>query len=466
MYATLNNQDTIVAIASASGGAARGIVRVSGPDTLACLEKCFRTADGKSLSEITIAHVVRGDLLLPAPLGGVSGELYVWPTSRSYTRQPAAEIHIPGSPPLLDAAVAAVCANGGRIARPGEFTLRAFLAGRLDLTQAEAVLGVIDARGESDLRMALEQLAGNFAAPLHLLRDQLLDSLASLEAGLDFVDEDIEFITTSALESQLQAAQEQIDKLLGRLENRSEHAPELRVVLIGYPNVGKSSLFNLLLSETAAIVSPTAGATRDYLVRSMDLDGLRCLLIDTAGLSDQTVTSDVVNAALDASQKQHSHADLQLFCLDATRPLNDWETKQLRNHEQQQRLIVWTKIDRCTNSDPHEEEKYLSTPEATAATSSETGAGLAELRQLIRDRLSSIVPDTNVLASVAARCRESLRLASIGLQHGRETIATNAGQELLAADLRLAIEELSKVVGAVYTDDILDRIFSRFCIGK
>jgi tRNA modification GTPase len=180
--------DTIAAVASPRGGAVRGVIRVSGPDTLACLEQCFRVSASRPLRALRVPTRVFGHLQLPGPIGALPCHLYLWPTTRSYTRQPTAELHTIGSPPLLDAALDQLCQHGARLAQPGEFTLRAFLAGRLDLTQAEAVLGLIDAENTADLQTALRQLAGGVSSPLLQLRSELLDLLAQIEAALDFVD--------------------------------------------------------------------------------------------------------------------------------------------------------------------------------------------------------------------------------------------------------------------------------------
>src|SRR4051794_14966228 len=192
--------DTIAAIATAPGGSLRGIVRLSGPNSVAIAGQVFHGSDEPRCDSATHPRCERGSVQLSRALGQVPATLYLWPTASSYTRQPSAELHLPGSSPLVEAALEAVCLAGARLARPGEFTLRAFLAGRLDLTQAEAVLGVIDAGSRQELDAALSQLAGGLATPLAALRGQLLDLLAELEAGLDFVDEDIEFISRDALQ--------------------------------------------------------------------------------------------------------------------------------------------------------------------------------------------------------------------------------------------------------------------------
>ena len=267
-----------------------------------------------------------GALQLPPPLGSLECDVYVWPGVRSYTRQPSAEIHMLGSPPLLDAALGLLCRGGARLAEPGEFTLRAFLAGRLDLTQAEAVLGVIDARNERELDVALAQMAGGLAAPLQALRESLLDLLSQLEAALDFADEDLEFIPRVAVQRRLAEAAEQVQQLRDQLQGRSTANEVPRVVLLGWPNVGKSSLFNALAGNAAAIVSPAPGTTRDYLTRNIRSEGCEIVLVDTAGYQ----TADAARAEVEAAaqrmmEQQAKQADLILLCLDSTRPPNSWE---------------------------------------------------------------------------------------------------------------------------------------------
>ncbi len=215
-------QDTIVAVASAAGGAARGIVRISGPRSVECLTRCFTPDDATvDLHRLCLMARVPGSLRVDGDAQQaalvVPGDLLVWPGTRSYTRQPAAEFHTLGSPPLLSAAVEKLCRCGARAAEPGEFTLRAFLAGRIDLVEAEAVLGVIDAASAGDLDAALDQLAGGLSRPLHGLREQLLDVLAELEAGLDFAEEDIQFIGRAQLERRLADGREVVAATLAQI---------------------------------------------------------------------------------------------------------------------------------------------------------------------------------------------------------------------------------------------------------
>ena len=294
--------DTIVAVASATGGAARGIVRLSGPDVLAAVAAIFRPADGWPCDRGG-ARACEGRVRLQRLGCELPATLLVWPTGQSYTRQPAAELHTLGAPPLLAAIVEQLGQYGVRTAEPGEFTLRAFLAGRIDLTQAEAVLGIIDARGRSELDAALGQMAGGLARPIGELRERLLDLLAQLEAGLDFVEDDIQFIAPPQIESLLSAATGQVETLRRQLAGRGRTDTAVRAVLLGPPNAGKSSLFNAL-SLSGALVSQQPGTTRDYLVARLNLDGFLCDLVDTAGIDDTERTDVVASQAQDQAQDQ------------------------------------------------------------------------------------------------------------------------------------------------------------------
>lgn len=452
----MNVDDTIAAVASAPGGAYRGVVRLSGPQVVSCLAACFRSDSGIQPASVSAASLVSGRLSLGDPLGDAACDLYLWPGPHSYTRQPVAELHTIGSPPVLQAVLRAVCQAGARLSEPGEFTLRAFLAGRLDLTQAEAVLGVIDAHSRTELDVALRQLAGGLAGPLQQLRDRLLDLLAHVEAGLDFADEDIEFIAAEDLRRQLNDAAEEMTRLAAQVSSRGHADEQFRVVLMGWPNVGKSSLLNALVGEPAALVSQQAGTTRDYLTRAVNIHSLDCRLTDTAGW-DTAAAGALAESAQARAAQQTEQAHVQLFCLDATRHLNAWERQMLAAPRPASRILVLTKIDGLRSTDLHLD---------AVATSSLTGAGIAELRRAIYQRISEGLVSSDVVAPTAVRCGESLRQAAAAVQRAQLAAIAAAGDEIVAAEVRVALDDLAQVVGAVYTEDILDRIFGRFCIGK
>jgi tRNA modification GTPase len=318
------------------------------------------------------------------------------------------------------------------------------------------------------LDVALSQLSGGLAAPLDGIRDRLLNLLAHLEAGLDFVEEDIEFITPAELDQELGGAAEAVHNAAAQMTGRSEASDAWRIALTGWPNVGKSSLLNALARESAALVSPTAGTTRDYVRRRVTWGRFTAELIDTAGADPHTGDA-IAAAAQTMTTEQLGQAHVTLLCLDASRPLNAWEQKQLGDvapatprsaicdPQSPPRLLVLTKADL-----PHVFDLRL----PHVAVSSVSGDGLDDLRQRIQEAVAEAYQESNVLAGTAVRCRESLRLAAECLERARHAAACGLGQELVAAEVRTALDELGKVVGRIYTDDVLDRIFSRFCIGK
>ncbi|MCI0491999.1 MAG: 50S ribosome-binding GTPase [Planctomycetes bacterium] len=482
--------DTIAAIASAAGFGARGLVRVSGPNAIRVTNRGFTSQDGQSIDDLQFAATISGHfeiVLVAGTMQRVPCDLLVWPTHRSYTREPVVELHILGSSPLLEAILAAVCHAGARLAEPGEFTLRAFLAGRLDLTQAEAVLGVINARGGDELNAALAQLAGGLARPLQRLRNELLQLLAELEAGLDFVDEDIEFISRDELTKRLAAAVKLLRQLSEQMDSRLAAAGVRQVVLAGPPNAGKSSLFNTIVahygvvegsSEWAfhkAIVSPQPGTTRDYLSAAVDFDGFRCELVDTAGVVTTTRLAGAIPAhgnmmeqleatAQAVGKERRELAAIRVWCIDASEraTLRGWVPDWSRIGQGD--VVAWTKSDLLV--EPLQAQLPLET--MSVVTSSRTGAGLAELGRVLRSMLTAD-PTTEtgqVVATTAQRCSESIRMAEQAICRSRRLVEDNEGEELVAVEIRAALDELGRIVGAVYTDDLLDRIFRSFCIGK
>ena len=446
----LDPADTIVAVSSPPGPGQRGLVRLTGARAWALALDGFAT-DESEARPVARAEVRMGRLTVDGLRPTLPAMIALWPGPRTYTGQPLAEIHTVGAPPLVQLVLAQRLAGGARLAEPGEFTLRAFLAGRIDLTRAEAVLGVIDARDPAQLEAALKQLAGGLAGPIARLRDRLLDVLAHLEAGLDFVEEpDVDPLARSALASELAGAADEVDALADRLRGRDRPEGLPAVVLSGPPNAGKSRLFNALTGHDRALVSAQAGTTRDYLCAPCLCDGLVVELIDTAGA--EAASGPIVGRAQALRASQAARADLILDCRSLE---TDAETaaKEVAGRPS---LVVWTKSD------------LGPAPAGSTAlsTSAATGSGLDRLRRAIADALRERAADGNAPAGTGPRCRDGLRRAGRSLRAAAETLALGGGDELVAIDIHQAVDDLGRVVGAVVTDEILDRIFRRFCIGK
>ena len=505
---TLQLNDTIAALASAPGSGGRGIVRISGADVKSMVSSHFLPADVVRWNAARVAerHVGEWRLQVDSPWDDaplrdglrIPVAVCFWPTNRSYTGQPLVELHLISSPPLLEALLTQLTRSGCRAARPGEFTLRAFLAGRLDLLQAEAVLGVIDAADHEELELALRQLAGGISHQIAAFRSDLLDLLAELEAGLDFVEEDIEFVSKEELLRRVREAQQQVTALCDQANRRLNSTSRPSVVLAGLPNAGKSTLLNALSGQSAALVSDVRGTTRDYLRVPLDRDGLHVDLIDTAGWDD--AASGIDSVAQQMRHEQWQNADLIVWCSDLSaddRQREEDEGLFADVSRQQHRLLrIGTKADR--QSEPIIDKSCFKTglltrsasegietsgvespsltlrvsfenisDPSTLSVSATTGLGLDELCNRIRETLAiQTRGQRQLLGMTAARCQESLFAARDALRRTEDAISLGIGEDLVVIELRDVLQHLGHIVGAVYTDDVLDRIFSKFCIGK
>jgi tRNA modification GTPase len=442
---TLQTRDTIAALATPPGPGARAVVRVSGPDAGAVAAAVFSPPPTDHHSR----SLTSGEVRLPGVHSPLPADLYFWPAPHTYTGQDIAEIHALSSPPLVELLVAALLGAGARAARPGEFTLRAFLAGKLDLTRAEAVLGVIEAGDRDELKQALAQLAGGVTRPLQALRDDLLNLLADVEAALDFADEDLTFVGEDEQLKRIGRALAQVTLLGRQVDQRGLADRPFRVVLAGRPNAGKSSLFNALTGRPAALVSPEPGTTRDYLVQRLDLGNTSVELVDTAG---RRAPADAIESQADAlGREQAGRADLVLLCVVAGDAASSEEAELLR----QARPPVLGVATKCDAGAPGP---------GLLATSAVSGFGLGLLRSVLAERVAARAEPP--LAPSLSRCRHHVEACLVGLRRAHALVLEQMPPELLALELRGALDQLGEMVGAVYTDDLLDRIFSRFCIGK
>ena len=452
-----DTESTICAVATGAEGAFRGAIRVTGPDSLDVIAKLFAIDDRDAVRSVTRASRLRRSIELPV-LGAVNVDVFVWPDGRSYTGQPSVELHCLGNTVILQSLQSRLIECGAVLAQPGEFTLRAFLAGRLDLTQCEAVLGVIHAANDQALSVALSQLAGGLSGPLSELRTSLVELLADIEAGLDFVEEDISFISQNQILCRVDHAIAIVNELLQQMDTRAAQTVELQVAIVGPPNAGKSSLINAMANRQVSIVSSEPGTTRDYVRLRLNLGGATVDVLDTAGL--ETLAGESPRALAQGFTRQQMHnADLVLFCLS----VDDSESEEWPiDGNLATTWLVRTKCDlvgcgrRLTRN--YEREFSISTRHRSSVDRIVDEIGhWAEIKMA---NTNEVVPLT------AARCRTSLRNAAIALGHAKRATEQQHGDEVIASEIRLSLEEIGLVAGTVYTDDILDALFSRFCIGK
>jgi len=473
----LDLQRTIVALSSGLAPARRAIVRISGDRTAQILEQALLPAEPvsdvplRSRTELVeqflaATRACSGEFRCQLSWPGrfVAVRVYYWPNTRCFTGEPSAEIHLLGSLPVVESLLARLIEHGAAPASRGEFTLRSFLAGKLDLTQAEAVLGVIEADSPKQLSEALEWLGGNLSQPVRALRGELLELVAHLEAGLDFVEEDIEFITEEALAQHIARIAGHLQLIADRLASRGSGSRTRQVVLVGLPNAGKSSLFNALLGSERAIVTEQAGTTRDAISETLLVDGVSLELIDTAGI-EQVEGSTPRHLAQTVLSERLTQADAILFCVDLSDAgvnLSTDPALQLCRATGAPVLLTGTKCDLhsvppCRYAEEVDERVSVLWPDSISLLKQRL---VATLDAKERDSQSA------TLHRAAVRCKSSIDLATAALHRASLLLADQAGEELVAAELRCSLDDLAAVIGEVHTEDILGEIFSRFCIGK
>jgi tRNA modification GTPase len=453
---------TIAAIASPPGAALRGVIRLSGPECASIVENAAQL--DRALGP---RGVYRGRL---RDGRGEQPLLLLWmPAPHSYTREDVAELHLPGSPWLLEAALKRVLELGAELAQPGEFTRRAFERGRIDLLQAEGVLEVVAAGDQAERRAGLALLAGGLGQRVSELRDQLADLRALCEASLDFDETDTAGVPAAELLELGARAARALDEALDYEERREPLSDLPRVVLAGAPNAGKSTLFNRLCPGARALVSDLAGTTRDFLVGLWPLGPRGVRLIDTAGLDAAlAATAEPDRLAQSRAQEQQAAADLVLWLADpaVAAPL-DVRRDLAALPEGPARCLVWTKSDLGTEPP---RLAGATSDLAIARVSAASGAGLADLAGLVQGILEldqpSAADELGPARALGLRHRRALEIAREALREGLDGIAAALPLDLAAEALRRATDALDGIQGRTTPEDVLDRIFARFCLGK
>jgi tRNA modification GTPase len=453
--------DTIAAIATPLGEGGLAVIRLSGPQALAVADRSFVPVGKSSLKPSAApTHTIHYGRV--ERQGQVIDEVLVavLRAPRTFTREDVVEITCHGG--LLPAKLVldAVLEHGARLAQPGEFTRRAFLNGRIDLAQAEAVADLIHSRTELALTAANEQLAGKLSQRINQLRDDLVKTLAHVEAHIDFPDEDIAPATRDQLVKRLEQGVAFMDALLRTANEGQILRRGIRAAIIGRPNAGKSSLLNQLLGHERAIVSPVPGTTRDTIEETANVRGLPVVFIDTAGLRE---AGDQIEAeGVRRSHESLARAELILHVLDASEPLTPEDERHLAEFNGKKRLLVVNKIDL-----PRRLELPVTTSARPVDVSCVTGQGLDSLKDAIKHQVwSGEIRAEMLQVMINSRHQEALRRAREGTLRTLEALRENLTLELAALDLRIAVNAVGEIVGKTSTEDLLDSIFSQFCIGK
>jgi tRNA modification GTPase len=455
-------EDTIAAIATPPGEGGVAIVRISGVDAEALAGQTFVRPAGKNgrLKSHTLYHgKIRdphSDRILDEAL------LTIMRKPRSYTGEDVVEIHCHGGVFVVSQILGLVLRQGARQAEPGEFTKRAFLNGRLDLTQAEAVLDLIRARTDKSAGLALDQVGGALSQWVVELREELLDILVQVEAAIDFPEEEIELLRRQELIAKIRALARKINDISATYDWGKLFREGARVCICGRPNVGKSSLLNALLGEDRVIVTPVAGTTRDVIEESISLDGLAALLWDTAGIRDSD--DQIERIGVDLSRQHVSKADAVLVVLDGSEPLATDDESLLADIPSKKILVAVNKSDLPQRLDTDDLTR-LAGSSSVRSVSAKTGEGIPELKKSLRNLLI----DSEMAAPVVItnlRHRSALQRSESSLSRAAISLREGYAAEFVAMDLNEARVALEEITGIIQNDDILERIFANFCIGK
>ena len=451
--------DTIAAISTPLGQGGIGLVRMSGPDALHIARRLFQP--GRSGDRAWPPFRLRHGFVVDPSTGERVDEVLAayMPAPKTYTRQDVVEINGHGGIVPLRQVLQLALREGARLAEPGEFTLRAFLNGRIDLAQAEAVLDIVSAHTEAALRLAVGQLGGQLSGEIRSVRERLVCALAYLEATIDFAEDEI---PPQDVDSTLDEAADSLASLVRGADQGIIYRQGIHAAIVGRPNVGKSSLLNALLRVDRAIVTPIPGTTRDTLEETLNLDGVPLVLVDTAGIANGTADA-IERLGVERSRDAALRADLILLVVDGSEPLEaaDWDIVQMA--ERRPVVIVVNKRDLPLAADL---EGFL--PSAPRVrVSALTDEGLDELKEVVLDKaLGGEILQSDGILVTSVRHKEALARALERVRTARATLSAGLPADFVTIDLRAALDALGEITGQTVAPDMLDRVFSNFCIGK
>ncbi len=473
-------EDTIAAIATAPGEGGIGIVRISGEESLTILEKIFTRVKKEYIANDEVFPTAHnreiGSSILPRRMhygfvrDNFSGDLIdevmavYFKGPYSYTAEDVVEIQCHGSLVSLRKILTLVLKNGARLAEPGEFTKRAFLNGRLDLSQAEAVIDLIRAKSDKSFDVALNQLEGVFSENIRQIRARLMDSLVNITVNIDYPDEDIEQLTFENLVRELTAVRCKIEEMLKTADTGRIITEGFKISIIGKPNVGKSSLMNALLKETRAIVTEVPGTTRDTIEEMLTIRGIPVKLTDTAGIRE---TDDIIEKiGIEKSKEAFNNADLIIFMADKSRPLDEEDFSIIRQIGGKKAIVILNKIDLPQAFKGSEIKKLL--PDASVIEASMAGGqGIEDIENVIENLVyGGQVRQKDSMLVTNVRHKNLLEEAESALGDAIEMAQACQPLELLEIDVNRAYECLGAIIGEAVEEDIINEVFARFCLGK
>ena len=457
--------DTIAAIATPPGEGGIGIVRVSGSLAISIASKIFKSPQHASPVDFP-SHTLNYGRIVDPITGNVVDEvmLGIMHAPKSYTAEDVVEFNCHGGSAPLTTVLDLTLQTGARLAEPGEFTRRAFLNGRIDLAQAEAVVDLIRSKTDLTRQIAVDGLTGRLSQEVNSLNDRLANLLAEVEASIDFPDEELDFLDLDAMRRTAQAIQDGLEQLIATASDGRIVRDGINIAILGKPNVGKSSILNRLLKSTRAIVTEIPGTTRDTIEEALNLRGIPVNLTDTAGIRR---TEDIVEQqGVERSKSYLDLASLILMVFDASEPLTDIDIELLQEVSSRSAILVLNKIDLAISITP--KDLQLHAPQKTVVqTSMLHGEGIEDLRSTVLQHVIGgdfVLGDSPIITNV--RHDDALRRSQASLSHAIESLDAKMPAEFISVDLRSSLDAIGEIVGKTTTEDLLDRIFSQFCIGK
>ena len=462
----MNQNDTIIALATPSGAAAIAVIRLSGSKAVQMVDTSFKSISSKKLVSqkthtIHLGHIVEDSRVLDEVL------VSVFNNPKSYTGEDVVEISCHGSSYIQQEIIQLFVRNGARIANPGEFTLRAFLNAKLDLSQAEAVADLIASDNKASHQIAMQQMRGGFSNEIKILRDELLNFASLIELELDFSEEDVEFANRKQFEELLERIIKVLKHLIDSFSTGNVIKNGIPISIIGAPNVGKSTLLNALLNEDKAIVSDIAGTTRDAIEDEISIEGIKFRFIDTAGI--RTTEDTIESIGIKKTFEKITQSQVVLYLLDASRVTT--ETIQIFNTEirkiqeqypDKQLVVIANKMDES-------DQEYIETSFVyphTLFTSAKSGLGIDALKAKLLEFVNTGALRNNDTIITNSRHYDSLLKALAEVQKVQQGMDANLSGDLLAIDIRQALYHFGEITGEITSDDLLGNIFANFCIGK
>lgn len=454
---------TICAIATATGSGAVGIVRLSGPEAFRISSECFQASSGKPWDELKSRYLHLGQFLRSQEDIIDQVLMVSFPNPTSYTGEDMIEFHAHGSSRILREILAVLNAKGARVAQPGEFTQRAFLNGKIDLAQAEAVQEMISAETLAASKQALRHLQGNLSGEVKELRDRMRKILAHIEVDLDFPEENIDAFAQKALMDSVLEIREAAARLLETATQGKLLRDGALVVIIGRPNVGKSSLLNALLDQDRAIITSIPGTTRDPLEESLEIEGILIRLVDTAGIRE--TSQEIEKLGIEKSQTYLERADLILFLLDSGEGYRAEDEGLLKMIGTKSAIAVWNKSDLLSDKGIPNEPSLVNLN--NVVVSARDRSGFADLKDAIASKLlGDCRTFSEGLVLTLERHRKAMEITLVALDKAVKTLQDPISKEFTAFELRQGLDSIGLIIGETYTDDLLDIIFRDFCLGK